>query len=271
MRLLSGKPIAKKILDQVSREAKKLHARGITPTLAVILIGDDPASQVYVKQKQKVAKSVGIDFLLYHLPKIKQVELEQLLITLQLDPTVHGIIIQLPLPKNLSLDKCLKYIDKEKDVDALTPGSNYISPTAQAVMELLNFYKIDFKKQSIAIIGKGVLVGKPLEDLLDKKGAKVVVYDRETTKLSDKTKKSNIIITATGTPKLIDKNFVKSGQTIIDVGSARDPKTNKVVGDVNRLQVKKIVAALTPRIGGVGPVTVALLMQNTIKATKNPT
>jgi len=271
MKLLSGKSIAKKILNKVSRESKKLHARGITPTLAVILVGYDPASQVYVAQKQKIAKSVGIDFLLYHLPKISQVELEQFLITLQLDPSIHGVIIQLPLPKDLSLDKSFKFISAEKDVDALTSQSKYISPTANAVIELLNFYKIDYKKQHVAIVGKGVLVGQPLKKLLDDRGAQVSVYDRTTTNLADKIILTKIIITATGTPRLIDKNFVKSGQTIIDVGSARDPKTNKVVGDVNRLQVKKIVAALTPRIGGVGPITVALLMQNVIKAAKNPT
>lgn len=268
MKLISGKPIAKKILDKVSRDAKQLHARGITPTLAVVLVGNDPASLVYVKQKQRIAKLVGIDFLLYHLPKIGQVELEQLLITLQLDPSVHGIIIQLPLPKDLFVDKCLKFLGPEKDVDGLKRKSNYISPTSKAVIALLDYYKIDYKKQDIAIIGRGVLVGKPLSDLLATKGAKVSIFDTTTKNIANKTQKAKVIIAATGVPKLINKNFVSSGQTVIDVGSARNPKTNRVVGDVNRPQVKKIVSALTPRIGGIGPVTVALLMKNVIIATQ---
>ncbi|HLB32213.1 MAG TPA: bifunctional 5,10-methylenetetrahydrofolate dehydrogenase/5,10-methenyltetrahydrofolate cyclohydrolase [Patescibacteria group bacterium] len=268
VKILDGRPVASRLLADVSRRAIKLHGRGVTPTLAVVLVGHDSASNVYVGAKQKIARQVGIDFLLYRLNSVRQEELEQLLITLHLDHSVHGVIIQLPIPQGLSLSKALKFLDKTKDVDALTPDSDYKSPTASAVVALLQSYNIDYHREKVAVIGRGVLVGQPLERIFVERKAEVNIYDDATKNIAAKVARAKIVISATGKPGLIDENFLSAGQVVIDVGCARDPKTNAVVGDVDRAAARKVVSAITPRLGGVGPVTVALLMQNVILAAE---
>lgn len=269
MKLLSGNKLASRILDQVALESKKIHDRGITPTLAVILVGNDPASRLYISKKKEVAKSVGIDFLLYELPEtISENDVTQLLTTLHLDETVHGVVLQLPLPEKMNLEKIIKFIDIDKDIDHFHENSPYNPPTANSVLELLKFNNIDINNKNIAIIGKGFLVGKPLEILLKKANAKVETYDEDTKNIAQKASKADILISATGEPKLINKSFTNPDQIIIDVGSARDPKTNKIVGDVDRVSIDNSVKAITPLVGGIGPVTVALLMRNVITAVK---
>ncbi len=269
MKLLSGNKLASKILDRVALESKKIHDRGITPTLAVILIGDDPASRLYISKKKEVAKSVGIDFLLYELPEsISENDVTQLLTTLHLDETVHGVVLQLPLPEKMNLEKIIKFIDIDKDVDCFHKNSPFSPPTANSVLELIRFHNIDINNKNIAIIGKGFLVGKPLEILLKKANAKVETYDEDTKNIAQKASKADILISATGKPKLVNKSFTNPDQIIIDVGSARDPKTNKIVGDVDRVSIGNSVKAITPLVGGIGPVTVALLMRNVITAVK---
>jgi len=267
-KILDGRPIADRLLVDASRRAKKLHGRGVTPTLAVVLAGDDSASNVYVGAKQKIARQVGIDFLLYRFHSVRQDELEQLLITLHLDPSVHGIVIQLPIPRGLSLPESLKFIDKTKDVDALTPDSEYKSPTASAVVALLEAYNIDYRREKVAVIGRGILVGQPLARLFTKQKAEVNIYDDATKNIAAKVARVKIVISATGKPGLIDEKFLRDGQVVIDVGCARDPKTDAVVGDVDRAAAEKVVSAITPRLGGVGPVTIALLMKNVIIAAE---
>ena len=268
VKILDGRPLASRLLADVSRRAKKLHERGITPTLAVILVGNDSASNVYIGAKQKIARQVGIDFLLYRLKSVRQEELEQLLVTLHLDPSVHGIVIQLPIPLGMSLPNILKFVDTTKDIDALTPDSDYKPPTASAVVALLEAYNIDYHQEKVAVVGRGILVGQPLERLLVRQKAEVNIYDNATKNIAAKVRRAKIVISAAGKPGLIDKNFLSAGQVVIDVGCARDPRTNAVVGDVDRAAAEKVVSAITPRLGGVGPVTVALLMKNVIIAAE---
>ena len=265
MKILSGQPIAQKILDDVRRRVKQTHARGITPTLAVILVGDNPASVKYVQYKKQTARKVGIDLLLYRLPAdIAQHDIEQLLATLHLDGSVHGIVIQLPLPEHLNLQKFISFLDPDKDVDSFGDRSRYNPPTASAVLELLKYYKINCHNRKIGIVGKGFLVGTPLVKLLKKCGADVSAYDNTTQQLERECRKQNILISAAGQPHLVDDRFINKNQVVIDVGNARDPKTNKVVGDVDYKKIRNKVAAITPKVGGIGPITIALLLQNVI-------
>ncbi len=267
-KILDGRPIAERILNDVSLRSKKIHSHGITPTVAVILVGNSSASQIYIKAKKKIAHRVGIDFLFYHLPVGEQTELEQLLITLHLDPSVHGVVLQLPLPNGLSVAKGLKFLDKTKDIDALNSDARFSPPTAAAVVELLNYYNISYRQKEVVIVGHGMLVGQPLARMLTACRAIVNVYDDATKNIAAKVQRAKIIVSATGKPRLIDSRYVSKGQVIIDVGCARDDITNQIIGDVDRGAVEGIVGAITPRLGGVGPITVALLMQNVIIAAE---
>jgi methylenetetrahydrofolate dehydrogenase (NADP+)/methenyltetrahydrofolate cyclohydrolase len=269
VKILFGKPVADKIFNDLSYRSKNLHAVGITPTLAVVLVGKDAASRVYVATKQKVAHKLGIDFLLYHLPEtISFDELSRLLVDLHLDGSVHGIIVQLPLPTSIEIEKLVPFIDPAKDVDHFNGASTYPAPTPNAILKLLDAYGISIKNKKIGIIGCGFLVGKPLQEKLKKLGAKVESYELDTKDVSGRARKTDILITATGQPKLVDDSFTNKTQVIVDVGNARDTQSNKVVGDVDFDAVRNKVAAITPTIGGVGPITVALLMQNVIIAAE---
>jgi len=269
MQYLFGKPVAERIIDETSRRSRALHARGITPAVAVILVGNDPSSELYVNAKKRVAANIGVDFVLYHLPPdVGQDAISHLLITLSDDASVHGIVIQLPLPGQLDLAKLIKFIDPAKDIDHFSAESPFLAPTPAAVKELLDEYKVDCRGRSIGIIGKGFLVGQPLEKLLTDSGAKVEVFDAKTDNIAGKAKTKEILITATGQPRLVTKAFANPDQYIIDVGSARDAMNNQVVGDVDHDELDNYVAGITPLIGGVGPITVVLLMRNVISAAE---
>jgi len=267
MNLLRGEPIAKAILDKASRDAKRLHAQGVTPTLAAILVGDDPSSQLYVSLKKKIAKKLGIDFLLYQFGgSARPVEIEQLLITLHMDETVHGIMVQLPLPVQFDVDKITKFLDPGKDVDGLLDGSKFMAPAPQAVIEILNYYELTIQGARIGIFGKGRLIGKPLRQLLTKMGAKVVMFDVGSSDTANRAKECEILVSATGRAHTIKPSFVKPEHVLIDAGGAYSIKKNKTIGDYSNY-VRNLANASTPRLGGVGPVTVANLMRNIIDAT----
>ena len=269
MQYLFGKPAVERILDETSRRSRALHARGITPTVAVVLVGNDPSSELYVNAKKRVAAKIGVDFILYHLPlHVAQDALSHLLITLSDDASVHGIVMQLPLPEQLDLTKLIKFVDPAKDIDHFGAESPFLAPTPAAVKELLDEYKVDCHGRSIGIIGKGFLVGQPLEKLLTDHGAIVEVFDATTQNIADKAKTKEILITASGQPRLVTKAFANPDQYIIDVGSARDAMNNQVVGDVDHDELDNYVAGITPLIGGVGPITVALLMRNVVTAAE---
>lgn len=269
MKYLDGRPVAQKILGEVSKQAKQMHARGVTPTIAVVLVGENPSSELYVQKKKEVAKKVGIDFLLYKIPSsIEQKDLEELFTTLYLDETVHGVVSQLPLPEHLNLSKVIKFIAPEKDIDHFHENSLYSPPTASAVIELLKFYEVELKNKKVAVLGNGFLVGKPLSKILKGSGAQVNVYTEKNKDIAKETAKADVLISATGQPHLIKKEFTNTKQIIVDVGSARDKKTNVLVGDVDRQSVGENIEAITPMVGGVGPITIALLLKNVILAAK---
>ncbi len=269
MKLLSGQPIAENILDQVAHDSKQLHDRGITPTLAVILVGDDPGSKLYVSIKEKVAKQVGVDFLLYKFSEsVKQVEIEQLLIALHIDETVHGVMVQLPLPAHLDTEKICQFIDPDKDVDGLLTKSKFPAPAPQAAIELMRFYDIDIKNKKVGLFGKGRLVGQPLKKMLEQEGANVTVFDTSSGEVAQESQNCDVLISATGQPDTIKPEFTKPSQTLIDVGGAYDVKKHKTVGDISP-HARELAQSITPLIGGIGPVTVAVLLRNVLAAAQN--
>jgi len=271
-KILCGRPVAEKIIDDAARRSKKLHAQGITPTLAVVLVGNDPASLIYVRAKKKVAKQIGVDFLLYSLPAaVSQEDVQQLLVDLHLDDTIHGVLIQLPLPDHLDLKKLCAFLDPDKDIENFTNRAGFMPPTPAAVIALMKHYGIGYHGKRVAIIGQGFLVGQPLLRLLHRAGASVESYDKDTDNIARYAAKADVLICAAGCPFLVDSKFTNVHQVIIDVGNARGGPNNELIGDVDVEDVNNKVYAMTPRVGGVGPVTVALLMKNVIEAAEKQT
>lgn len=255
--ILKGAPVAEKIYES-------LKIRG-APRLAVILVGDDPASVVYVKIKEKIATQLGIGFDLFHLPGISsQKEVEKIIAGLNQNDKIAGIIVQLPLPEGFDAECVLKLLSPAKDVDGFY--GRFPAPTAQAIWEILRFYGIFLEDKKIVIVGRGRLVGAPLGKLLHKMGFKPAVYDSHTTDLARKLKNADIIVTATGVPGLINLAMVSARTIIIDAGTSE--AGGKLVGDVD-LAVYQKVQSYTPVPGGVGPVTVACLMRNVVAAAKS--
>lgn len=255
--LLNGQKVAEKILKPLKKDILKLKEKGIVPTLAIILVGEeDPQSLVYIREKRKKAKELGISLKLFKLKKeTKEKEVKRLIQRLNQDVRVSGILVQLPLPKHLNPQEILETIDPKKEVDGLTPLSPYPPACARGILEILSFYHLKVENKKIVIVGAGRVVGKPLFHLLKDK-AKVILSDRRTKDLKSLTKSADILICATPVPDLIGPEMVKKKAIVIDV--------NKNV----KKEVKKVASFLTPKIGGVGPTTVAILLKNLIKATK---
>lgn len=269
MILLSGKKIAQKIQDRLREEIAR---KKIKPTLAVILVGANPISRIYIREKEKAAKKVGIKIKKYFLSaSISQQKILSLIQNLNRDPKITGILVQLPLPKDFDPDKILASIESKKDVDGLTKRSEVRPPTVAAIMTLLEEYKIPIKNKKVCLVGYGRLVGKPLAPLLKKAGARLTICTRKTKNLKLKTKKADILISATGVPHLVKKEMVKKGAVVIDAGTSSqstvDRRPSTVVGDVDFAEVKKIASYITPPKGGVGPLTVAKLLENVVKLT----
>lgn len=257
MTILNGKKIAEKILDKLKEEVKELPPI----KLVVILVGDDSASLSFVKQKQKAAEKIGVEFKLY---KFKENVDEQTLIEkvekIVQNRTNTGVVIQLPLPPRINTQKILSLIPLEKDVDALSVDNLLVEPpTASGIMKILEEYNIKPREKKVVIIGRGRLVGKPLAEMMEKVGADLTICDKQTKNLSRETLKADILVSATGQPNLIKENMVKNGVIVIDAGT----------DDVDFENVKKRVSYITPPIGGVGPVTVAVLMGNLVKLVQS--
>jgi methylenetetrahydrofolate dehydrogenase (NADP+) / methenyltetrahydrofolate cyclohydrolase len=262
--ILFGKPVAEKIYQDLKSEIEKLKERKIIPSLGVILVGENPASLSYVKVKEKIAASLGIDFRLFHLPGIAQEsKVEELLESLNLNKFISGIVVQLPLPEDFNREKILKKIAPGKDVDGFY--GEMPAPTAEAILEMLKFYKLSLKDKKIVLVGRGRLVGQPLEKMLLKKGLKPIVCDMRTANLKKVVKSGEIIISATGVPGIITPEMVGKETIVIDAGTAESG--GKLAGDVDP-KVYDIVPAYSPVPGGVGPLTVALLMKNVALAAK---
>lgn len=258
--ILSGKPVAEKIYLSLQKDLKKTSRK----YLAVILVGEDPASLSYVKIKEKIAERLGIGFRLYHLSGIaSEKEVLELVADLNQNKFVSGIMVQLPLLQSFSEEKILKKIVQEKDIEGFF--GKFSPPTAQAILEILKFYQIGLKNKKIVIVGYGQLVGKPLEKLLKKQGLKPIVCDSKTKDLKGKILTADILISAVGIPSLIKKNMVSEKAVVIDAGTAESK--GKIAGDI-AAEVYEKVFAYSPVPGGVGPVTVACLMRNFIEAAK---
>ena len=278
VKILDGNLVSKKINSNTAKRVLVLKKKSIIPKLAVILVGDDPASTLYVAIKEKKAQELGIKTQNLHLPKdISQNKLIGKIEKLNHDKSVHGILIQLPLPKHIDTEKILESISPLKDVDGLHPENLgkllldkpfIVPPTPAGIIELLDYYKINLTGKHVVIVGYGKLVGKPLAAMisLSNKLATLTVCNHKTKNLKRYTLQADILITAAGVPHLISANMVKKNAIVIDAGTAK--KDTKIVGDVDFDKVAPKCSFITPSRGGVGPVTVAKLLENVVKLSK---
>lgn len=275
--IIEGKALAKKIRENLKIECEELRKQGVKPRLAVIMVGDNPASKVYVKSKNKACNEIGIDYEEHLLEEtITQEQLNGLIKELNNKEEVNGILLQSPLPRNLDINQAFKAISYRKDVDGFTPssvgklvmgGDTFISCTPYGVMKMFEEYKIDLTGKNVVIIGRSNIVGKPLSQCCLAQNATVTICHSRTKDLKEHTKRADILIAAIGKPKFVTKDMVKEGAVVIDVGINRNEK-GKLVGDVDFEEVEKIASYITPVPGGVGPMTIAMLMNNVIKAAK---
>ncbi len=276
MAILDGKALAKKIRASIKKEVDNLKKEGIIPGLAFILVGDNPASQVYVNMKTKACEEVGIYSINHRMPsEISERELIEVIKMLNDNPMVDGILVQLPLPKHLNEEKIIETIDYRKDVDGFHPYNMgrlargnplFISCTPYGIMKLLNEYSIDVKGRDVVVVGAGNITGKPMALMLTNSGATVQICHIYTQNLKEKTKRADIVISAVGKPNLITEDMVKEGAVVVDVGISR--VKDRVVGDVDFEGVSKKASYITPVPGGVGPMTIAMLLYNTLQSVK---
>ena len=274
--IIDGKLVSAAVKDRVAAEVKELNNKGISVCLAVILVGSDPASQVYVANKKKACEQLGIISKEYLLPETTtQDELLKLIKQLNADPTINGILCQLPLPKGLDEKVVIETIDPNKDVDAFHPVNvgrimigdyDFLPCTPAGVMEMLKYYNIDISGKECVIIGRSNIVGKPMSMLLLHQNGTVTIAHSRTTNLAEVTKKADILVAAVGRANFVTADMVKEGAVVIDVGINRID--GKLYGDVDFDNVSKIASYITPVPGGVGPMTIATLMQNTLTAAK---
>lgn len=276
MILLDGKKLADKQIGQLRKRMTDLLNKKITPALAIILVGDNPASKVYVNNKQKLCADIGLDCQIIKMPATSTNKaLKDKIILLNRDKKIHGIILQLPLPTKLNANEIIPFISPSKDVDGLHPlnigllalGEEVFVPaTAKGVMSLLKEYKISLVEKNIVIVGYGMVAGAPLSMILTRAKATVTVAQDRTKDLSKILKVADVIISAVGKPGLITGPMVKSGAVVIDVGITK--KGNAWVGDIDTKSVTKKASYLTPVPGGIGPLTVSALIENVILAAE---
>lgn len=272
-RLIDGKATAKAVRAEVALRAKELKAKGIVPGLAVVLVGEDPASQVYVRNKDKAAAEAGFEVRTIRLgTDTPQAVLLAQVEELNRDPAVHGILVQLPLPAGLDADLVVRAIDPAKDVDGLHPdnvaalwrGESGMRPcTPSGCIELLDRFDVPIEGARAVVIGRSQLVGKPLAALLLERNATVTVAHSRTRDLAEVSRSADILVAAVGRAKLVRRDWVTPGAAVIDVGINRG-EDGRLVGDVDFEGVQTIAGAITPVPGGVGPMTIAMLLQNTL-------
>lgn len=277
-KIIDGKLISTILKDELKEEVAALKAEGITPGLAVILVGDNSASQVYVGNKKKACEYVGIKSFSYELPaKTPETELLHLIDTLNQDEGVHGILVQLPLPKHMNEQKVIMRIAPEKDVDGFHPQSvgalsiglpGFVSCTPAGVIELLKRSNVEIAGKNCVVVGRSNIVGKPVSLLLLREHGTVTICHSRTNNLTDILQQADIVIAAVGIPKFIKGEQLKADAVVIDVGINRD-ENGKLCGDVDFESAKDCVAAITPVPGGVGPMTIAMLMKNCVLAAKS--
>lgn len=275
--LIDGQAVADLILLDVKKRVLRLKRRGLVPKLGVVLVGDNPASKIYVRHKQKAAEQAGITFILHHLPSaISEAQLISTLKKIQSDKKLHGLIVQLPLPEKLFTRRVLNTIRPNLDIDFLNDASlgSLISrsnrlepPTASAMLALLRSVTKNISGAHVVVVGAGALVGRPLTFLLLNANATVTVCHIKTKNLGAITRLADIIMTCVGKKNLIRGAMVKPGSVVIDAGFALE--RGRAVGDVNVAEVCKVARAVTPTPGGVGPVTIAKLLLNTVLSAEN--
>ena len=275
--IIDGKELAKNIRLKLKDEVIELKNADINPKLAVIMVGDDKASKVYVKNKSKACEDVGIEYEEYILPeKTKMEELLELIEKLNNDETVHGILVQSPLPKGLDANEAFRAISPKKDVDGFNPinvgklslnQDCFVSCTPFGVIKMLEAYNIQIEGAHAVVIGRSNIVGKPLVQCLLNKNATVTVCHSRTKNLKEMTKQADILIAAIGKPKFVTEDMVKENAVVIDVGINR-LDDGKLVGDTDLENIKEKASHITPVPGGVGPMTIAMLMHNVVKAAK---
>ena len=276
--IIDGKALAQKIRTNLKLDCENLKKKGINPKLAVIMVGDNPASKVYVKNKSKACEDVGIDYEEFLLgDDTTQKELIDLIEKLNNRDDVTGILLQSPIPSHLDINEAFRTISYKKDVDGFHPVNvgkltlgqdTFVSCTPYGVMKMFEEYNIDLEGKNLVIIGRSNIVGKPLIQCCLNKNATVTVCHSRTKNLAEYTKNADIVIVAIGRAKFLTADMVKDGVVIIDVGINRD-ENNKLCGDVDFENVKEKASYITPVPGGVGPMTIAMLMNNVIKAANN--
>lgn len=274
---IDGKQISKDIKEELKAEVASLAAQGRKCCLAVIQVGNDPASSVYVGNKKKACAYVGIESLAYELPEeTTEEELLTIIDKLNKDANVHGILCQLPLPKHINEDHVIKAISPKKDVDGFHPQNvgalvigekGFVSCTPAGIIQLLKRSNIEMDGKHCVVVGRSNIVGKPMSLLMLRENATVTICHSHTKNLKEICKEADILIVAIGKPQFIGKEYVKDGAVVIDVGIHRD-ENNKLCGDVKYDEVEPIASYITPVPGGVGPMTIAMLMHNCVEAMK---
>ena len=273
--IIDGKAISKQIKEECRIKAERYKEQGIEITLAVVQVGSDPASNVYVRNKKRACEECGIKSLSYELPEeTSEEELLALIAELNADQTVNGILVQLPLPEHIDENKVIQAIDAKKDVDGFHPQSvgalcigqpGFVSCTPAGIIQLLKRSGIEIAGKECVVIGRSNIVGKPMALLLLRENGTVTVAHSKTKNLQEITKRADILVVAVGRPKMITREYVKEGAVVIDVGIHRN-ENNKLCGDVDYDDVAPICSAITPVPGGVGPMTIAMLMHNCVEA-----
>lgn len=275
--LIDGKLISQQIKDELREEVAQLKEQGINPCLAVIQVGNDPASSVYVNNKKKACAYIGMESLSYEVEEaITQEELLKIIDELNQNDKVHGILVQLPLPKHIDENAVIQAITPAKDVDGFHPETvgnmcigtkGFLPCTPAGVIQLLKRSNIDISGKECVIVGRSNIVGKPMAMLLLRENGTVTITHSRTKDLKEVTKRADILVVAIGKPKFITSEYVKEGAVVIDVGIHRN-ENNKLCGDVDFDDVVDKVSAITPVPGGVGPMTIAMLMNNCVETVR---
>lgn len=276
-KIIDGKAISSDIKQEVKTEVEQLKISGIIPCLAVVLVGENSASKVYVNNKKKACENCGIASISYELPETTtEAELLELVQKLNDDKKVNGILVQLPLPKHIDDTKVILAISPEKDVDCFHPqnvgalhtgGEGFLPCTPAGILELIKRSDCDITGKECVVIGRSNIVGKPVAMLLLQQNGTVTICHSKTKNLAEVCRRADIIVVATGKRNTLTKDMIKQGAVIIDVGMNRDEQ-GKLCGDVDFEQVKQVAGAITPVPGGVGPMTIAMLMKNCLTAAK---
>ncbi|MBC2248144.1 bifunctional methylenetetrahydrofolate dehydrogenase/methenyltetrahydrofolate cyclohydrolase FolD [Listeria seeligeri] len=275
--IIDGKKLAKEIQGKVTTEVAELAKNGKKPGLAVVLVGDNQASRTYVRNKQKRTEEAGMKSVLMELPEtVSEEKLLEVVGKLNIDETIHGILVQLPLPKHISEEKVIDTISYDKDVDGFHPVNvgnlfigkdSFVPCTPAGIIELIKSTGTQIEGKRAVVIGRSNIVGKPVAQLLLNENATVTIAHSRTKDLPEVAKEADILVVATGLAKFVKKDYIKPGAVVIDVGMDRDVN-NKLCGDVDFDDVVDVAGFITPVPGGVGPMTITMLLANTLKAAK---